>query len=856
MKTKTNASPTKRFAGEWKTNGAVKKLYDTPLGEVFEFYPTNPFLNSVKGQNRLDNQLNTIQFELYKNSKEQKELKRFIVIDFKIRVFPATVESENPRLYFVLTRSLSSSGTIQKLQGINGQAAFFNYCRLSPPRDLKLTQVYSPKGKDKEKIVESIKIHAHASLGHSFLPAYEIISMRMIIDTNMDGIITSNVNKALHWSLRENSSSQEDYPVRSFGILVTDIEVLGLGKNRKILELSRPQVLLTDSEEEVEKLPPVEFAEYPYEGYMKMYEESKKKKKKRNLKRLDNPDEIYANALHLLKGEDPVEGIDLLTYAAKRKEHILAMNQLGICYWRGIGVDPNPEKALVWFRKAGEYYLPDALAYGGALALQRTAKPYINDHNKKYVSRALNKKLRYNGGKHSTVVFAAILGHGGLGAQSPKAGYWKAVKRLLPTYNGQNITEDEEAKKIIDEAVAAKFPAAIYFKGQFMIAEAALKAEKMKPVLEQAMALFKLGEQLGDLECAIEVMHCKARLGQLKPEDFDTESYVKFSDHPLYYLLQYAVKNPEAPGVKEFLAGDFRAARSIWEKNLNDTSHFLLALEGIYQYFHYGANTVMSKMYNEDIGDIKDAYRHLDAAAKANIRDAVYLKGVYLLNQKHNSFSSTESGDRTIGVNLLRKLVPQNIKAQYYIIKNNFYNNKSFYKEYLQQLKPLRDSNFPDAWLLSSDILARLYRGNVKKQQNVIGAYKKTASLGSVRALERLATLYYKNGHADAEAKAMAEKYWKKFLEADEKQRRNDPWDPYWPKPKPYEVIVPRSDGTMPVSIYGKREDPDGYKILYRYLEKRYKLKPDKVNDDRFQILKGGPRELGPISGKFELNEF
>lgn len=845
---KTDASPTKRFSGEWKINGSVTKLYDTPLGEVFQFNPTNPFLESMNGKNRLDNQLNTIQFELYKNSKEQKQMKRFIVIDFKFRVFPASLDSENPRLYFVLTRSLNSSNTIQKLRNINGQSAYFNYCFLPPPRDLQLTQTYKPKEtkKGKEKLTIKVKEEARAYLGHSFLPAYEIISMRIIIDTNLDGVITSNVNQALYWTLRERSSSEKHYPVRSFGILVTDIEVLGLGKSRRILELSRPQIMLTDSEDEVEKLPPVEFAEYPYEGYIKMYEESKKKQ--RNLKRLDNPDEIYANALHLLKGEDLVEGVKLLTYAAKKKEHILAMNQLGICYWRGIGVKPDPEEALSWFKRAGEYYLPDALAYGGALALERTAKPYINDHNKKYISTALNKKLRNNGGKHSTTVLSAILDHGGGGTQSPKTGYWKAVPF-------RNTLMEDNLRKIIDAAVAADFPAAVYFKGQQMIAEAGHKREKMEPVLKAAMTLFERGEKLGDLECAIEALHCKARLGLLKAEDFDTESDVKFSDHPLYYLLQYAVKNPDAPGVKEFLNSDCPAARRIWEKNLNETSHFLLALEGIYQYFHYGANTVMYRMYHEDISDIKTAYGHLDAAVKANIQDAVYLKGVYLLNKKYNSFSGTESGDRTTGVNLLRKLVPQNIKAQYYIIKNDFYNNKHIDKEFLAQLKPLRDLNFTDAWLLSSDILARLYQGNAKKQQDIIGAYLKAASLGSVSAWDRLALLYYKNGNADAEGKAAAKKYWEKFLEADETQRRNNPWDPYWPKPAPPQVIIPRSDGTMPVEIWGKREDPDGYKILRRYLEERYKLKADKIDDDRFQILKGGPREIGPVSGKFKLNE-
>ena len=890
-------SAKRAFHGEWKVNGAVTKLYDTPLGEVFRFNPTNPFLYCKDGRNPFDNQLNSIQFELYKNSKERKNLKRFIVINFKIRVFPAILESENPRLYFVLTRSMNSSNSIQKLRNINGQSAYFNYCLLHPPRSLKFTKTYSYRKIKKGKMIirENVKQNACAYLGHSFLPAYDIVSMRLIIDTSLDGIVTSNVNKAFYWTLRKYASPEKEYPVRSFGILVTDIEVRKLGKNRNILELSKPEIILMDNEADIQKLPSVEFTEYPYEGYIKMYEESKKKKKKRNLKHLDNPDETYANALHLLKGEDLVEGVELLTYVAKKKEHILAMNQLGICYWRGIGVDPDPAKALVWFKRAGKYYLQDALAYGGALCLKRAAAPYISENDKRYIGNALTyNRLGYNNGKDSTSVLSAVLNYGHAGNRSAKSGYWKAKNCFLPVFYRNTLYEDEGprisregltsgyeksryiknrfydirkryignnrlpediSRKMIDDAVKKNFPAAIYFKGQLLIAEADRRKEKMEPAIKKAMALFKRGERLGDLECAIEVLHCKARLGLLKQEDFDDKSYTKFSDHPLYYLLRYMAKNPSAPGVKEFLERKYRDARRIWRQKLDGISHFLLALEGIYQYFHYGANTVMYRIYYGHIHDIKTAYSHLDAAVKANIPDAIYLKGVYLINRKYNNFASMKNRDIYGGINLLNKLASQNIKAQYYIIKNDFYNNKRIDKKWLTQLKKLRNLNFPDAWLLSCDILARLYQGDVRKKQQVTGAYKKAASLGCVRAWDKLARFYYDNGRADGEDKIAAGKYWRKFLEADRKQRRNDPWDPYWPKPEPHKVIIPRSDGSLPVDIYGKKDDPKGYKILLAYLKKYYNIDVAKIKDNRFQILKGGPRDAGPIAD-FEHSKF
>ena len=259
----------------------------------------------------------------------------------------------------------------------------------------------------------------------------------MIIDTDIDGIITSNINKALHWPLRKNSSAERVYPVRSFGILVTDIEVIGLGKNRRLLELSTSKITLVDTEEEIQKLPPVEFVEYPYEGYITMRENSKerRRKKKTNLKRLDNPDEIYANALHLLKGKDLIEGAKLLAYIAKKKEHIFAMKQLGICYWRGIGVEKNIKKALKWFNKAGEYKLSDALRLSGLVELRDTAKPYIADHQRSRIFRMLKdwnlKKTRsfHDTGRLSTAYLSNNIFSGP--KRSPKSDYWDVRNSCL-----------------------------------------------------------------------------------------------------------------------------------------------------------------------------------------------------------------------------------------------------------------------------------------------------------------------------------------------------------------------------------------------------------------------------------------
>ena len=855
-KSNENSAEPKTFMGEWKINGAVKKLYDTPLGEVFKFSASSRF--SRFDRKIFDKQINSIQFELFKNSKEREEVRRFIVIDLKIRVFPASSEVKNPSLSFSFTRSMNAANSIKKYGNINGISSNLYTKKNARKRThiWRLPQVTNAKRINNDLLISQESGH----IGLKSLPAYETISMRFIVDTNQDGFISSNTNERLFIQRHHEFFPNKRYPVYSFGILIEKCRE----KRRFIVEFSRPKITFTDNETDLPELEPVKPEKYPYSGYVRMYKESKKKK--RNLKRLDNPDAIYGHALNLLEGKDLVEGIKLLRYIAKKHEHILAMNQLGICYWRGIGVKADNKEAVKWFRSAGKYDLQDALAYGGALSLKRASKPYIGEHDKKNIYYALNHIEEYkNVGKHSTSVLFAILNQifakdtrvGGIAVheRSAKLAYWIAKNNRLRDFYKNSIYEDKGiapkdagmtnehiknkyydirnlfglswhvpdgnvSQKAIDDAVEANFPAAIYFKGQLLIAKS--KKTERESAVKQALSLFERGEKLGDLECAIEVLHSKARLGQLSTVDFNAENFARFFDHPLYYLLQYIVKNPNLAGAKEFLNRDYRAARRIWRKKLTAKNNFLLALEGIYQYYHYGADTAMYRIYYGDIHDIKVAYKHLNAAVKANIQDAIYLKGVYYLNKKYNSFAGMRSGDISAGTDLLRKIAPKNIKAQYYLIKNDFYNNKRMDKKWLKQLKPLRDLNFPDAWMLSSDIFARSYQGNAAKRKKVIAIYKKAAVLGCVRAWDRLAMLYYKNGRGNASDRAAAEKYWKMFLEADKKQRRNDPFDPYWPKPKPPKVMTlafgtygfPGPAGSMGIS----------FPQLTAYLRKHYKI--------------------------------
>lgn len=889
-KKKTDNTGLSIFQAEWKTNGLVSKLYDTPLGEVFNFSPTLPGYmprSSWLRNKNLDTSMHSIQFELYKNSREQERMRRYIAIDFKFRVFPAVSEVKNPKLYFRFTRSMNAAGAIKTILDIDEESSYKNFPFFSVPHRFPNYQI-------KKKNTIKIEGTPSAGLGRTALKPYEAVSMRLIIDRYQNSVVSSNINGCLF--IEENKYPYPDglYEVRSFGICLNAY----MPQRRYILEVSKPQIMFTDKPEDLQTLPALNELRYPYDKYL-----LNKIKKGKNLKRLKNPDEIYAHALHLLQGEDLVEGVKLLTYIAKDKEHILAMNQLGICYWRGIGVDPDMKKAFEWFDMASEYLLPEALNLAGVLKLKESQKPYMNERDKGFIFRHLKswgikrKVVQLAAAKEwirteysRSKVFAGP-------EKTPKSDLWKIIFRnnyLIYPRNAyytkpkmaryvadglvksRSIDEKTEREKLLknldlafqkqmkelDEGIKKGFIPAIYYKGRLLISRST--KEERKSAMKGALDLFKRGEKFGDFECAIEALHCQAGLGTLKPEDFDNELYMKFSDHPLYYLLRYMVKNPDAPGVKEFLCRDYRGARSAWEKKTDPMSHFLLALEGIYHFFHCGRDTMYYRMYYGDVDDIKAAYKHLDAAVKSGIQDAAYLKGVYLIDRLYSDNTFFKDAGRSVGVNLLDKIAKTgNVKAQFHLIKYYFDNSSTVSTNWLKQLKPLRDMQFPEAWMLSCDILARSHKGGSVVNEKVAGAYKKAASLGCFRAWDRLAKLYYKNGRGSDEDKAAAERYWKKFLTGDRKQRCNDMFDPYWPNPERVEIIKSYSDGSLsPVSPYKmtKKEACSYFRKFYNFDH----LKVINAEDDPAyapeEIFKGGPVDSGEVDkflrGKTKKEKF
>ncbi len=158
----------------------------------------------------------------------------------------------------------------------------------------------------------------------------------------------------------------------------------------------------------------------------------------------------YANHLILKKGTkeqrdaNAVLGFKMFLKAANETKHIEAYYQLGVCYERGIGVNPSIKEAIEYYKKAGSNHLeakcclavlllngPDnvkdireASRIFNELAKQKHARAY---YYLGYIAEELNYKNVEKGGKHNLEILNNAIKYYSLSAE---LGYLPAVTRL------------------------------------------------------------------------------------------------------------------------------------------------------------------------------------------------------------------------------------------------------------------------------------------------------------------------------------------------------------------------------------------------------------------------------------------
>lgn len=859
------------ICGQWKIRNNVKKLYDTPLGVVYKFQISKFFdFSNTWDKEYLKNfdnpNFNSLQFTLFdKESDYRKRMKRFLVLDFKLRTFPAEDRSKNPVLYFTLTRSNLDARSISKYLDINGIAYYHTKYGV-------ISAIVAPVH-SRYPIVKHPPRKCFFAVGFENLPYYEIVSFRAIFDTsNLDGFTSVNLNGD-KFVANSNEKCNDIAPFRSFGICIQDGEATRLDKKapppRMLLEISNPTVRMLDTEDELRKLEPLVPIAYPYSGYSGEWKE---------VRRSRNPDAVYAYAMRLIDtGEDLPEAVKLLKNAAS-DDHIFAMYQLGVCYYRGIGVEPDRKEALRWLKKATQYDFSDAWALYGLLQIHcPSPSPYINASEQINLRKALNQ-IDNRHGKHDNSVLGVMFGNlwscnaNNDYSGSPKLETWALAIYGANIYYMNNappeITDQAKAKKEnkkisairpaslsddkrksnqgkidfnifydrrikywpfstplgiiayhiqkdgLNRAIEQGYSPAMLYKGRLLLALPFLSQCKHAPfILKQiplaplsidktnwtmtealaaALPLFEKGAQAGNPECELEAMFCRAQKGELKINDFTQKRDVSLADYPLYYLLRYAVENPSAPGVREFLDRKYEKARNIWRSEPSARNRFLLGAEALYQFFNYGFDSAYYRIYYGDINDVTEAFALLDQAAKEGIVPAMYLVGKQYLDGQRNKHSemslegNLSSAQIKIGLDLLALAAKAgHLKAEYLLVKNEAERQHSFKEEWLDRLKPLRAADYGDAWLLTAEICSHKPATGNDWNEELMKLYEKAAQLGSLRAWYRLGALHKKNKDDD-----QATRCWGEFVKRDRVARTQDPLDIYYQSCCPWNMVL------------------------------------------------------------------
>ena len=844
-----------QISAKWETGYKVKKLYTTPLGAVYEFarpsynMPASPFIFWHKGlhkncdvckkRDKLKKQFYSIQAQFFKSENAlRKQNRRYVVIDFKVRLFPVKqkpLKQKSERLLnFVLWTSdkLNQVYDLTELNGIESLGHSNTGTRYH-------SKYFVPDTPRQPYFLTTTRI----------VP-YKTYNYRIIYDTlsGNNCIQASNYDGMGICILGEQEKNIPQYPIKSIGIFLVEHKV-----RDRLIELSDPVIRMVNTEEEFKKLPPVKPLVYPYDRYPVPDDKTK---------RTRNSDEIYAQAMRFLSGNgvncDFIKGIELLKKAAGKK-HIFAMYQLGVCYYRGIGVPVDYKSALEWLGKAENEQLDDAKALKAVLLFRQAKMVYGENSALKKQLKSLLKDAQPLGTGHNLRLASLITGIECIipqidYTQSPKLAYWAALRHFPFLRPPKKILDQQNAliKKFglfsfyyyqptqiqksgiqwkifsnfgrlsydwMDMAVGRNFSPAMYFKGMILSNPNAYKGTWEKDAGKgKALALFKQGAALGNLDCELQAMRIQAKNGKLTSEDLDktVKKNGEILDKPLYYLLKYSLENKDKEWSKAFLNGDVSTAERLWEKDKNGLSYCLSVL-CILEQLQWRRITyrLVPGFFHQDENEklLDKALELLTLAAKSGNVPSLYLLGKYKLE------GELTSRDYTSGMKYLEKAAQGgHLGAELGLAKEYWKASKNRNKTLKYLKKPCLEGGFSEAWLLMSEVWKNNLR-NPSSGKMVIRALQKAGTLGNPQAFNELGMIYYYGKYGEKKDIGKAGLYWSKFIKLDKEKRNQDIWDLYWGKieyPKPvmdqYGLPMPAyTSYNMPYSIETKKKYYDTF---------------------------------------------
>ena len=776
------------YPGEWEEKGGVKKLFDTPLGALYQFddsksyqlkpalYPEHEedcncqYCRQKNNPPRMGGGL--LQVGFLKNSKRNAAC---VAIDFKVRAFPALDKKTSAQFRFFLTRSEKNKistdyGDLNALVEITSRPV--------PIRNFSTAYFLSLDKYEKTSSLLSLYVPN---------PAYEPIAYRLVfhattgkLDVYQNGFLISSCRHEM--PLKGHSYIE----IRNFGILIQED---GESRNyrEEYLEISNPVVRMTTSSKELlEKTPPAGFSPYPYGNYYGMVKNDKPDRLYREIRNHKNPDLQYAWALQLLYGPepDPAEALELLERAAKEK-HVLALYQLGVCYWRGYGVEPDLEKATRYLKEAAQYRYPAAWALQWLIAWRETHQAWFppetlrddfiretrtdigsrttsSDETVQNISTSV--ELTFPGPQafeHDLIYLNRLLNH----VYSVPAETVVTPKFLMDTNFSQYLVSADPAKKnlrYVDYAIAGGyFPAHYEAVKEDLLRLPATLSDAEKKNIESHL---KAGVAAGDPAATPGWLLFRARNNQLKREDFTPLQELCFSDNPVWLFLKFAVENQDYQPMRAWLADgvETESDNSVNGKVFQGLCRLLpraLRENGILNRFDQPEMQRIFELLQEGAGENPIAQcwigqRYYNGDLPENIRQRGEF---YHRQQAQQYFEAAAKGGM--------------LKAKFMLLVFESENAGSRVDDLLKRLDEFCNLNYAPAWMLRGKVLCNALRHNEAKT-----AYRRASELGEPRGLLELAL------YADREKnKEEANRLYGEYIQADLRCRMFDRFDPFWP---------------------------------------------------------------------------
>ena len=310
--------------------------------------------------------------------------------------------------------------------------------------------------------------------------------------------------------------------VQVTGILCQDVE----GSWRRHLEISPPKIFRFNSPELLDELPELRIGLYPYDGYV-LPDLAEKRY---------SPDQEY------------------------RKVY-----ELGICHYRGYGMEQNQKKADRYLELAEESGCATARMLRGMILWRKYHQPRFT--NGKRWQKELTEYALFAAGQqkgtsmacliHDCCVFRDILFADNTiffcAEYSPKLFSYRSLIYYHDALRRHPATE-KEAERLTSQLIERTISRG-YLPAYLETARYLEFGNKKRQPRAETVATLRKGVEHGALDSFVYLLTLQAQNGELKSDDFTPLNALLLGEEPAYLLLDYAAAHRDSPNVQFLLQG-------------------------------------------------------------------------------------------------------------------------------------------------------------------------------------------------------------------------------------------------------------------------------------------------------------